>query len=81
MPEYMAFGLYISAFCWYMILEHTPYISGVQTECSMSVFIKLSLMNTIMIVFDIEIGFFVWSLSGSLGLKQNENYTQYFSSC
>ena len=48
MRKYMAFRK-----CLYRISTHIPYISGIQTEFFMSVFIRVILMNTIMVAFNI----------------------------
>ena len=49
--KYAAFGTCILASCQYTV--YTPYNSGIQTECSMSLFIGAILINTIMLGFNI----------------------------
>ena len=83
MRKYVAFGTHIPASCQYTVYVYTLYISVIQTECSMSVFARVILMNTIIFSFYITYGFkslvSVWSLSKWLGLKQIENQMQLFS--
>ena len=83
MRKYVAFGTYIPASCQYTVYVYTLYISVIQTECSMSVFVRVILMNKIIFSFYITYGFkslvSVWSLSKWLGLKQIENQMQLFS--
>ena len=53
MREYMAFGPFNPAFCCYIVAVYTPDILGIQTEYCMSAFVRVILINTIMVVFTI----------------------------
>ena len=57
MWEYMTFGPYITSFCQLTLWVDTSYISGIWTECSISVFITKILMNTVLVGFILFIEF------------------------
>ena len=49
MQEYMAFDPDIPVFYRYKVSGYTPYNSSIRRECSISVFIRVILMNKIII--------------------------------